>query len=59
MASILIVEDEPSMRMCLKDNLEFEDYEVEVADNGEDGLNKIRENLIHLADRDRKYHMGG
>ena len=41
MQSILIVEDEPNMRMGLKDNLEFENYVVEVADNGEDGLNKI------------------
>ena len=48
MTKILIVEDEPSMRMGLKDNLEFEDYEVDVADNGEDGLNKIRENKYNL-----------
>lgn len=41
MQRILIVEDEPNMRMGLKDNLEFENYVVEVADNGEDGLNKI------------------
>ena len=31
---ILIVEDEPNMSRGLKDNLEFEGYEVDVADNG-------------------------
>ncbi|MFT6970102.1 MAG: YesN/AraC family two-component response regulator, partial [Roseivirga sp.] len=31
MTKILIVEDEPSMRLGLKDNLEFESYEVELA----------------------------
>ncbi|WP_276374902.1 response regulator transcription factor [Chryseolinea sp. H1M3-3] len=38
---ILIVEDEPSMSRGLKDNLEFEGYEVDVADNGASGLNMI------------------
>lgn len=41
MPRILIVEDEPNMRMGLKDNLEFEGYQVECVDNGEDGLDKI------------------
>jgi DNA-binding response OmpR family regulator len=35
---ILIVEDEPNMRLGLKDNLEFEGYQVSLADNGVDGL---------------------
>jgi len=48
MPSLLIVEDEPNMRMGLKDNLEFEGYEVEFADNGEDGLKKILENKYDL-----------
>jgi len=48
MAKILIVEDEPSMRMGLKDNLEFEDYEVDIAVNGEEGLEKIRNNKYNL-----------
>lgn len=38
---ILITEDEPSMRRGLQDNLEFEGYEVEVAENGVVGLKKI------------------
>jgi DNA-binding response OmpR family regulator len=48
MTKILIVEDEPSMRMGLKDNLEFEDYDVDVAVDGEEGLEKIRENKYNL-----------
>jgi DNA-binding response OmpR family regulator len=48
MPRILIVEDEPNMRMGLKDNLEFEGYEVEFSDNGEDGLKKILENNYDL-----------
>lgn len=45
---ILIVEDEPSMRLGLKDNLEFEGYEVEFAEDGETGLKKILENKHNL-----------
>ncbi|MFA7288930.1 MAG: response regulator transcription factor [Melioribacteraceae bacterium] len=41
MYKILIVDDEPNMRSGLKDNLEFEGYEVETACDGEDGFNKI------------------
>jgi DNA-binding response OmpR family regulator len=42
MATILIVEDEPAMQLGLRDNLEFESYTVEVANDGEEGLNKIK-----------------
>lgn len=48
MYKILIVEDEPNMRMGIKDNLEFEGYQVDVVDNGEDGLDRIRTNLYNL-----------
>lgn len=48
MSRILIVEDEPGMRMGLKDNLEFEGYEVDLADDGEKGLEKIRTNEYNL-----------
>ncbi len=48
MAKILIVDDEPSMLIGLKDNLEFESYEVTVAENGEKGLNQLRENQFDL-----------
>jgi DNA-binding response OmpR family regulator len=43
MSKILIVEDEPDMRTGLKDNLEFEGYEVNFAEDGETGLNNILE----------------
>jgi DNA-binding response OmpR family regulator len=39
--SILIVEDEPNMRLGLKDNLEFEGYSVDLAEDGAEGLEKI------------------
>ena len=41
MSKILIVEDEPNMRLGLKDNLEFEGYEVDIAEEGSSGLEKI------------------
>ena len=40
MSKILIVEDEPAMRLGLKDNLEFESYQVELAIDGAEGLKK-------------------
>lgn len=45
---ILIVEDEPNMRLGLKDNLEFEGYEVTLADNGIDGFRLIADNNFDL-----------
>jgi DNA-binding response OmpR family regulator len=48
MIQILIVEDEPNMRMGLKDNLEFEGYKVDIATDGEDGLNKIKSGSYNL-----------
>jgi DNA-binding response OmpR family regulator len=38
---ILIVEDEPNMRLGLKDNLEFEGYRVDLAEDGVSGLSQI------------------
>jgi len=48
MPNILIVEDEPQMRMGLRDNLEFEGYEVDFAEDGSTGLHKILENQYDL-----------
>jgi DNA-binding response OmpR family regulator len=48
MQRILIVEDEPNMRLGLKDNLEFEGYEVDYAEDGETGLKKILEGDFSL-----------
>lgn len=48
MMRILVIEDEAKMLMGLKDNLEYEGYEVDSADNGEMGLKKILENKFDL-----------
>ncbi len=48
MNKILIVEDEPDMRTGLKDNLEFEGYEVNFAEDGESGLKNILEGDYNL-----------
>ncbi len=42
MINILIVEDEPAMQLGLKDNLEMESYTVDLANDGEAGLLKIK-----------------
>lgn len=48
MKQILIVEDEPNMLQGLRDNLEFEGYEVSTANNGKDGLELILTGKFHL-----------
>ncbi len=48
MTKILLVEDEPNMRLGLKDNLEFEEYEVDIAEDGEAALEKIKNNSYNL-----------
>ena len=48
MTRILIVEDEPLMRLGLKKNLEFEGYQVDCAEDGQSAVDKILENGYHL-----------
>lgn len=48
MKKILIVEDEPHMLRGLKDNLEFEGYEIDTAEDGKVGLGKILNNRYDL-----------
>jgi len=48
MKQILIVEDEPNMRLGLKDNLEFEGYKVIIATDGSQGLTAIENNSYDL-----------
>jgi DNA-binding response OmpR family regulator len=48
MVKILIVEDEPQMRMGLKDNFEFEGYGVQFAEDGQQGLEAIHSNTYDL-----------
>ena len=45
---IIIVDDEPNMRLGLIDNLEFEGYQVDFAENGREGLEKILNNSYDL-----------
>jgi len=40
--NILIIDDEEAIRSTLKDILEYEDYKVDTAVDGEDGLKKIK-----------------
>lgn len=48
MQRILIVEDEAAMLMGLKDNLEIEGYEIDTADEGQTGLDKLLNNEYDL-----------
>lgn len=48
MVRILIIEDEPSMRIGLIDNLEFEGYETDSASDGASGLEKINNGKYDL-----------
>lgn len=48
MKKILIVEDEAAMRSGLKDNLEIEGYEIDEAEDGIKGLEKIKSNKYNL-----------
>lgn len=48
MYHILVVEDEYAMLMGIKDNLEFEGYQVDTADDGALGLQKILDNSYNL-----------
>ncbi len=45
---LLIIEDEPAMQLGLKDNLELEGYQVDIAGDGEDGLAKLKTGAYHL-----------
>ena len=40
MGKILIIDDERAIRRAMREILEFEDFEVEEAENGKDGLDK-------------------
>ncbi len=48
MSKILIVEDEPGMQSGLRDNLDFEGYETDIAGDGETALQKILKNSYDL-----------
>ncbi len=48
MAKILVVDDESSIRRTLKEILEFEKYEVDLAANGPDGLEMAKNNTYDV-----------
>ncbi|MBV6644680.1 MAG: response regulator transcription factor [Cyclobacteriaceae bacterium] len=48
MEKILVVEDELNMRIGLKDNLEFEGFEITMAADGEVGLQRILDDNYNL-----------
>lgn len=54
MATILVVDDEASIRRTLREILEYEDYEVEEAVDGEEALTALRDNTYDLVILDIK-----
>ena len=48
MSRILIIEDENKMALGLKDNLEYEGHEVQIAGDGETGLRMALHSHPHL-----------
>ena len=48
MAKILVIDDEKSIRGTLKEILEYEGYEVELAANGPEGLEKFSETFYDI-----------
>lgn len=49
MAKIIIIDDEKNIRDALRDILEYEGYEVDEAKDGEDALEKIKNNDYQVA----------
>ncbi|HYV93364.1 MAG TPA: response regulator, partial [Chitinophagales bacterium] len=43
MATILVIDDEKSIRRTLREILEYEGYKVEEAGDGAEGLNMVKE----------------
>jgi two-component system, NtrC family, nitrogen regulation response regulator NtrX len=48
MAKILIIDDERAIRRALREILEFEDYQVDEAENGAEGLEKAKNALYDI-----------
>ena len=46
---ILIIDDEKSIRLALKDILDDEGYQVDLAEDGKSGLQKAMEGMPHQA----------
>lgn len=48
MAKILIIDDERAIRRALREILEFEDFQVDEAENGSEGLEKAKNTLYDI-----------
>lgn len=48
MAKILIIDDERAIRRALREILEFENFQVEEAENGAEGLEKAKNSLFDI-----------
>ena len=48
MAKILVIDDEKSIRDTLKEILEYEDHQVDLAAEGDKGLNLFNENKYDI-----------
>jgi DNA-binding response OmpR family regulator len=48
MARILVVEDDPKMQLGLRDNLEFEGFDVNVVSDGREGLEELLSDAYDL-----------
>ena len=57
MAKILVIDDERAIRNTLKEILEFEGYTVEVAENGQQGLEKALAGVYNLIFTDIKMRL--
>ncbi len=48
MAKILVIDDEKSIRDTLKEILEYEDHQVDLAADGEEGLEQFKNNKYDI-----------
>jgi len=48
MSTILVIDDEKSIRNSLKDILEYEDHHVSIAENGIEGINMVKTNSFDV-----------
>jgi len=48
MSKILVIDDERAIRRALREILEFEEYEVEEAENGKEGLDKAKSGAFDI-----------
>lgn len=57
MSKILIIDDERAIRRALREILEFEDFEVEEAENGKEGFDKASSGVYDIIFCDIKMHV--